>query len=262
MKVKIKSDFHLEQSVKKKVAIWILIILLVGVPIVFAIWAYTPPAPMPQALAALESDAQVFVRVDEWAFFEPIKNRADTAFILYPGGRVDFRSYAPAARAIAEAGYPVFILSMPFNLAVFDIDRAADVMAAYPEIQNWVVGGHSLGGAMAANYAVQNPEDVQGLLLWAAYPASSDDLSGMNIEVTSIYATRDGLSTGEKIDQSRSLLPADTIWMAIEGGNHAQFGWYGDQAGDLPAEISRETQQEQIVAASIALLERVERGQR
>jgi pimeloyl-ACP methyl ester carboxylesterase len=262
MQDKIKSDFRLEQCVKKKVVIWILIILLVGGFFAFTIWAYTPPAPMPQALAALESDAQIFIRVDEWASFEPTKNRADTAFILYPGGRVDFRSYAPAARAIAEAGYPVFILSMPFNLAVFDIDRAADVMAAYPEIQNWVVGGHSLGGAMAANYAVQNPEDVQGLLLWAAYPASSDDLSGMNIEVTSIYATRDGLSTGEKIDQSRSLLPADTIWMAIEGGNHAQFGWYGDQAGDLPAEISRETQQEQIVAASIALLERVERGQR
>lgn len=247
---------------KKKVAIRILIGLLLGVPFVFAVWAYTPPAPMPQALAALESDAQVFVRVDEWAFFEPTKIRADTALIFYPGGRVDFRSYAPAARAIAEAGYPVFILSMPFNLAVFDVDRAADVMAAYPEIQNWVVGGHSLGGAMAANYVVQNPEDAQGLLLWAAYPASSDDLTGINVEVTSIYATRDGLSTGEKIDQSRSLLPADTIWMAIEGGNHAQFGWYGDQAGDLPAEISRETQQEQIVAASIALLERVERGQR
>lgn len=247
---------------KKKIAIWILIGFLLGVPIVFAVWAYTPPAPMPQALAALESDAQVIVRVDEWALFEPIKTQADTALIFYPGGRVDFRSYAPAARAIAEAGYPVFVLSMPFNLAVFDIDRAADVMAAYPEIQNWVIGGHSPGGAMAANFVVRNPEDVQGLLLWAAYPASSDDLSGLNVEVTSIYATRDGLSTGEKIDQSRSLLPVDTIWMAIEGGNHAQFGWYGNQPGDLPAEISREAQQEQIVAASIALLERVDRGGR
>lgn len=247
---------------KKKVVIWILIVLALGVPAAFAVWAYTAPAPMPEALAALESDGQVFVRVDEWAMFEPTTQQAKTALILYPGGRVDFRSYAPAAHAIAEAGYPVFILSMPFNLAVFDIDRAADVMAAFPEIQNWVVGGHSLGGAMAANFAYQFPDDVEGLLLWAAYPAASNDLSGEKIEVTSIFGTRDGLSTGEKIDQSRSLLPAATVWTAIEGGNHAQFGWYGDQAGDLTAEISREAQQKEIVTASIALLERVDKAGR
>jgi pimeloyl-ACP methyl ester carboxylesterase len=127
-------------------------------------------------------------------------------------------------------------------------------MAAYPEIDDWAVGGHSLGGAMAARFAYQNPAAVQGLVLWAAYPASTDDLSSQDVRVTSIYGTRDGLATGDKIAASRPLLPPDTTWVAIEGGNHAQFGWYGPQSGDNPATISREDQQAQIVAATLAQL--------
>ncbi len=74
----------------------------------------------------------------------------------------------------------------------------------------------------------------------------------------SVYGTLDGLATGEKIEASRALLPADTTWAPIAGGNHAQFGWYGDQAGDNPAAISRIEQQNQIVAATLALLKRIE----
>jgi pimeloyl-ACP methyl ester carboxylesterase len=143
---------------------------------------------------------------------------------------------------------------MPLNLAIFAPDRAAEVITAFPEISRWAVGGHSLGGAMSARFAYQNPEAVQGLALWAAYPASTDDLSGYSLAVTSIYGTRDGLATEDKIAASRPLLPLDTTWVAIEGGNHTQFGWYGAQSGDNTATISREEQQRQIVAATLALL--------
>ena len=102
------------------------------------------------------------------------------------------------------------IVDMPLNLAVLNPGAADKVMAAYPEIQHWAIGGHSLGGAMAANYAVNHPEQVQGLVLWAAYPASSDDLSSSNLRVVSIFGSLDGLATGEKIEASRPLLPADT----------------------------------------------------
>ena len=107
---------------------------------------------------------------------------------------------------------------------------------------------------MAANFAKNNPGKVEGLILTASYPASSDDLSQSNLKVVSIYASLDGLATGLKIDASRALLPTTTIWVKIEGGNHAQFGWYGAQAGDNPAAISRAAQQETTIQASIDLL--------
>jgi len=233
---------------------WLLPAVLVTILAAFLIWASTPAAPMPEALAALESDDQVLVETEPWLVFRPVDATPTVGLVLYPGGRVDPRAYAPPARALAEEGVLVVIAPMPLNLAIFAPNRAAEVMAAYPEIDDWAVGGHSLGGAMAARFAYQNPAAVQGLVLWAAYPASTDDLSSQDVQVTSIYGTRDGLTTGDKIAASRPLLPTDTTWVAIEGGNHAQFGWYGPQSGDNPATISREDQQAQIVAATLALL--------
>ncbi len=126
---------------------------------------------------------------------------------------------------------------MPLALAVLAPNEALEVMAAYPSVESWAVGGHSLGGAMAARLTYTHPEAVDGLVLWAAYPASTDDLSSSDVIVTSIYGTLDGLSTGDKIDASRPLLPGDTQWVPIEGGNHAQFGDYGVQSGDGSATI-------------------------
>ena len=171
--------------------------------------------------------------------------------IIYPGGRVDPRSYAPMAHALAGEGYLSIIVPMPLNLAVFNPGAALDVMAAFPEITNWAVGGHSLGGAMAANFVRNHLPVLDGLFLWAAYPASGDDLSGLEVDVVSIYGTLDGLMTGAEVEASRMLLPADTVWVPIEGGNHAQFGWYGDQPGDNPATISREEQQAQTIDAML-----------
>jgi pimeloyl-ACP methyl ester carboxylesterase len=238
------------------IALIVFVLLLLAAVAGFVIWGSTPAEAMPEALAALESNSKVTVTMNgDWLIFSPADSEPTTGLILYPGGRVDYRAYAPAAHQIAAQGYLVVIDKMPLNLAVLDAAAAQDVIAAYPEIERWVVGGHSLGGAMAANFASSSPDAVDGLLLWAAYPSSSDDLSDSGLPVASIYGTRDGLSDDEAIDASRALLPADTQWTAIEGGNHAQFGWYGEQSGDNPATISREQQQEQIVAASLALLE-------
>jgi hypothetical protein len=107
---------------------------------------------------------------------------------------------------------------------------------------------------MTARFAHQNPGAVAGLVLWASYPASGDDLSGNDLAVASVYGTRDGLATEDEIAASRPLLPPDTQWIAIEGGNHGQFGWYGPQSGDNEATISREEQQAQVVATTLELL--------
>ncbi len=216
--------------------------------------------PMPEAEAALQSDAQVAVERDDWLVFRPLDREPQTGFIFYPGGFVDPAAYAPPARALAEQGYLVVIPPMPLNLAVLAPNEASSIIAAYPAIQNWVIGGHSLGGAMAAQYADQNPDAVDGLALWAAFPASGNDLSEQNLSVASIYGTLDGLATPAEVRAAQPQLPAATGWVAIEGGNHAQFGWYGPQQGDNEATISRVEQQTQAIAATAALLAQVTQG--
>jgi predicted alpha/beta-hydrolase family hydrolase len=241
-----------------RVVKWVLIGVVAALLLVlagFTIWAYTPLGPMPEALAAMSSDSQVQVEIGPWITFRPTGSQPGTGLILYPGGRVDYRSYAPLAREIARQGYTVVIVPMPFNLAVFGAGRAGDVIAAHPEIQHWAIGGHSLGGAMAANYVYSHPDAVSGLALMAAYPAGNNSLADRNPDVVSIYGTQDGAV--DQLKAAQSLLPPETKWMAIEGGNHAGFGWYGPQPGDGTASISREEQQAVTVDAVVALLSRM-----
>lgn len=241
----------------KKVIVVIIIVLLVAAA-GFVVWGETPAGPMPEAILAMRSDPMMNVITGKWLIFTPLDQFPDTGFIFYPGGRVDYMSYAPQAREIAAQGYLVVIVRMPLSLAVFGSDRASDVIAAYPNIKHWVVGGHSLGGSMAAHFAALHPNLVQGLVLWASYPASSDNLSNSKLLVCSIYGSQDGLATPAKIDASKPLLPVNTKYIEINGGNHAQFGWYGDQGGDNPASINREAQQVETVNATVELLQEVQ----
>ena len=225
----------------------------------FILWASNPLPPMPEALAALQADEQVEVRVEGSRLsFVPRASTPDTGFIFYPGGRVDARAYAPLAHDLAAQGYLVIIVKMPLNLAVFNPNAAEAVLAAYPQIRHWVIGGHSLGGAMAAGFAGQNPSKVDGLILLASYPASNTDLSKTDLAVLSVYATQDRLATVETIRASQALLPPTTQWVAIEGGNHAQFGWYGEQPGDGLATLSRSEQHQQTLSAIVNFLESVQ----
>ena len=202
----------------------------------------------------LTSSAQVRVEDGNWLTFSPSGANPSVGFIFYPGGNVDHKAYAPTLFRIAEAGFLVVDVPMPFDLAVMGANKADKVIAAYPEIETWVIGGHSLGGAMSARYVYSHPGQIDGLALWAAYPADSDSLAGAEIEVLSISGELDGLATPKKIERTKSLLPDSTVYLQIEGGNHAQFGFYGSQSRDLPAEISRAGQQAQIVEAMIEFL--------
>ena len=237
---------------------WLVLIgILFATVIGFIAWGLIIPAPMPEALAALQPDSQVSVSTEPWLVFQPAQQVPSTGFIIYPGGRVDPRAYAPQAHEIAAHGYLVVIVPMPLNLAVLGSGQASSVIQAFPDIEKWVIGGHSLGGSMAALYAYNHNDQIDGLVLWASYPASSNNLSNSAIKTSSISASLDGLATPDKIDASHSLLPADTTWVQIAGGNHAQFGWYGDQPGDNPATISRVEQQAQVIQSTLELLHSV-----
>jgi hypothetical protein len=238
----------------KRLLLAVVLLLILGI-VGFVVWASNPLAPMADAQAALITDAQVEVQTDQWLVFEPEDQMPTTGFIFYPGGRVDARAYAPYMHAIADQGYLAIIVPMPLNLAIFGLDQASAVINKFPEIQHWAIGGHSLGGSMAARFVQSNPSLVDGLVFWASYP--DIDLSALPITVTSIYGTQDGVANLDTIKNSASFLPADAIFVPIEGGNHAQFGWYGDQPGDNAAAISRDEQQAQTVQATVDVLAKI-----
>lgn len=213
----------------------------------------------PAALAAITSDGQVVVsRADgeDWYLFRPTGQTPDTGFIIYPGGFVDPIAYAAVARDIAAQGFFVVLDPMPLNLAVLAAQSATSIMAAFPEIEAWAIGGHSLGGAMAAEYSAGHPQAVDGLALWAAYPAESTDLSASPLQVVSIYGDADGVAQPGEITGAATRLPAGARFVAIPGGNHTQFGEYGQslQRGDNQAGIGREEQRAIVVAATVNML--------
>ena len=224
---------------------------------------------MPQALEAMESHGGVTVEtveVAEWAegsnfyyAFKPKYLNPKTGFIIYPGGLVDPRAYAPPARAIAAKGYLVVIVKMVDDLAVFSSDRADKIISDYSEIKTWIIGGHSIGGSFSCSYAKKHTDKIAGVVLWAAWPSEGFRLDDTDLKAISIYGTNDGAP--DDIKAGAEHLPAGTPFIEIEGGNHTQFGYYWDgvnedfvQEGDNPADISREEQQQQIIKATLNFL--------
>ena len=175
---------------------------------------------------------------DDTIIFEP--DGATKGFIFYPGGKVEYTAYIPLMQACAEQGIMCVLLEMPFNLAVFDVNAADGIQEQYPEIEEWYIGGHSLGGSMAASYLADNAEEYEGLILLGSYAAT--DLSDTDLDVLSIYGSEDKVMNREKYDESKSNLPDDFTEIVIDGGCHAYFGMYGAQDGDGTPVITNEEQ--------------------
>lgn len=155
---------------------------------------------------------------------------ADTGFIFYPGGKVEYTAYEPLMKACAEQNILCILVQMPFNLAVLDINAADGIREQFPEIENWYIGGHSLGGSMAASYVSKNVDYFDGLILLASY--STADLSETDLDILSVYGNEDKVLNREKYKEYRTNLPADFEEIVLDGGCHAYFGMYGEQDGD------------------------------
>ncbi|UCG40025.1 MAG: alpha/beta hydrolase [Acidimicrobiia bacterium] len=232
-------------------------LLIVAAVLGLVVWAQSGPAPESVVNGFLQDSAAVLVDEDPWLAFRPAEPRS-VGLILYPGGRVEPESYAPLANRMARRGFTVVVPDMPLKLAIFGSGRATAIIDAFPEVDRWVLGGHSLGGAMAVSYIDNHPGAIDGLLLWAAYPADSADISDEDLFATAISGTADGLVSFEEVSDARDRLPATYEIVPIQGGNHAGFGAYGPQDGDGEATVDRDDQWDLIVEASVRLLERVE----
>ena len=161
-------------------------------------------------------------------------------FIFYPGGKVACEAYAPLLYKCAQAGILCVMPRMPLNLAVFGIDRADGIQKRYPQISKWYIGGHSLGGSMAAQYLSAHSDAFDGLILLASYSAS--DLHDSNISVLSVYGSEDHVLNMNKYQVNKKNLPDDLTEKIIPGGIHSYFGMYGLQKGDGTPAVSNSNQ--------------------
>lgn len=192
------------------------------------------------ALAVMAQDNGI-TRQDDLTILSPTYP-TDTAIIFYPGAKVEAEAYLPLLDQIRQTGVTCILVHMPFRMAIFDADAAEEVIAQFPEIRHWYIAGHSMGGAMASKFAADHPDQVDGLILMGAYIYG--DYPDEN--TLTIYGSLNQ-SVEDHIDYTENIVE-------IEGGNHAQFGNYGPQKGDLPATISAQEQQAQTVAAIEAFL--------
>ncbi|MEO8225250.1 MAG: alpha/beta fold hydrolase [Gammaproteobacteria bacterium] len=212
--------------------------------------------PAADAIAALRSSEHVIIEDGKFLVFRPTGVTPTTGLIMYPGAACDVHGYAPVLRRVAERGYLVVVVPMPFDMAIFAPNRADEVRTAFPAVQRWVVAGHSMGGAMAAHYAHNHPHDLAGLLLWDSRPAEGDTLVDLQYPVWHIHrATADGRPP-DKLERYRNLFPAASTWVPVPGGIHMYFGSFigGGYKEEWAPKISREEQQDIAVTGTLNAL--------
>lgn len=221
-----------KETVLRRILVGELLILMVCVIWIFYVAAYYGAKPY-------SSDVMMVENADYIVFGN---SAAKKGFIFYPGAKVEPYAYAPVLSQLAERGICCVVVKMPCNLAFLDQSAAERVMEELGTVEQWYIGGHSLGGAMAASYAAGHEELFQGVILLAAYPTAKID----TLPVLSVYGSRDGVLNRKKYDEF-ILLATHLAEAVIEGGNHAGFGNYGEQKGDEEAGITREEQWEATV---------------
>lgn len=226
-----------KRILKKLIAIIIVFALLFGACVYYVNDYYRADL---GAIAAFSSVKEVKRETldDETIIFKPEKVNA--GFIFYPGGKVEYTAYIPLMEELAKKDIMCVLLKMPFNLAVFDVNGAEGIKELFSEIESWYLGGHSLGGSMAASYFSENISEYDGLVLLGSY--STADLSKEDIKVLSVFGSEDMVMNKEKYNEYKINLPKDFSEEVIDGGCHSYFGMYGAQDGDGTPTITNEEQ--------------------
>jgi len=198
----------------------------------------------------LRSNRRVSVLNDAMSLtFVPASTSGHTGLVFICGSGIAAEAYAPLLRPVAEEGYPVFVVRLPYRFAPLEshkrmaVDRAREVIVAHPEVTHWVIAGHSLGAALAARMANADAASLAAMVLVATTHPKDVNLSFLRIPVMKVYASNDGVAPPDRVLANRGLLPPHTKWVEIAGGNHSQFGRYGHQLFDGTATIRREEQE-------------------
>jgi len=190
-------------------------------------------------------------------------NASGAHLIFFPGALVDPRAYGPLLRAVVNAGFPVTLVELPRRAAFggaesLELERRVErALGGAGDAAHVVVGGHSRGGVVASAVAARHGTAIGGLVLIGTSHPRDVDLSTLQIPVRKIVGTRDGLASRAEVEANAALLPPQTKWTWIEGGNHSQFGWYGFQPLDHRPRINAAEQRAQMIEQVIALMHEV-----
>ena len=274
-----KQEHEAKHGCKRRVARWVAAVVVAVVVLAcagFGVYVNDYYHAQPSAVAALEGDAAVQVEHrDGYYVFAPTTTGADgnqtsdsssadsqmtssqpvrtqVGFIFYPGAKVEPAAYAPLARAFAEQGVLFVVLEPPCNLAILNQNQADGVQEAFPQVSQWYIGGHSLGGVVAANYANKHADAFSGVVFLASY--STADLRDSGLRALSVCGTNDGVLNWENYEKDKANLPEDAVEVKIEGGCHSYFADYGIQEGDGVPSIQRADQIAQTVDAFLAFM--------
>jgi hypothetical protein len=216
----------------------------------FLIWMWSSMQAKDVGKTILNSNSNIEIReTKDFISFSPISTFSKV-FIFYPGALVDPMAYSPLCRSVADSGYRVFLIKMPWRLAINGYNKPKELGILTDTTKQYILAGHSQGAKMAAQFVYENPALIDKLILIGTTHPRDIDLSKVQIPVMKIYGSKDGVADMKKVNEHKSKLPLTTKYVLIEGANHSQFGYYGSQLGDDEASISREEQQ-QIVLANI-----------
>ena len=220
----------------KKVKLSLIISVITVAVLCVSVFSYVACGYKADEDAVALYDAESVEFKDGYVVVTP-KNSIGIGLVFYPGANVEYTAYLPLKDKLASEGITCYLVKMPLNMAILDASRADIVLENHrDEHKLWLVGGHSMGGAMASQYAAENQDKIDGLVLLGAYPYKEYPLD----KTVTIYGSLN-TSVEEKLDYTENVY-------VIDGGNHAYFGNYGEQMGDFVGEISRETQQNETVA--------------
>lgn len=237
---------------------------LVGLTFMVWLWLSFQARNLPEGV--MVSDTAVTVtETDTHITFQPTSSQPTTGLLFYPGAMVEPTAYAPLARSLAEAGYLTMLVKLPWGTAPLASHEqqlwqtTRGLMSQNSRVSNWVLAGHSRGAAIAVRTILAHEDSFAGLILIStSHPKEAAfNLARTQIAIAKIYATEDGLASPTEVQANRLFLPEQTVWVEIEGGNHAQFGYYGTQLGDNSATISRQEQQAETAAAILIFLKQL-----
>ncbi|MFW6018389.1 MAG: alpha/beta fold hydrolase [Halapricum sp.] len=223
---------------RERIAVWMLVVFLLAV-VGFLLYVETPFHGSDASVQAIQDDDRIDLeRVDGEYVLRPANAQSTTGLVFYPGARVHPDAYLSSLSPLAaEANVTVVVVKMPLNLAVVEQGAASRVIEDY-DLEQWYVGGHSLGGAMACRYASEHADRVSGVVLLGSYCDRSID--GTDLRALSVTGEADTVLDRGTYERNRANLPDDATVRELPGVNHTQFGSYTGQRGDQPSGTSYE----------------------
>lgn len=206
----------------------------------------------------LNSDLVSIIETNDQIIFKSKTGENKVKIIFFQGGLTDPEAYAPLCRKIAEKGFSCHLIKMDWRLPQYDYQKVSKVIDLNEG--NFVIGGHSQGGKMAAQFVYENPNVFKGLFLMGTSHPRDIDLSIQNMPCIKLYANNDGLASVEEVLENKSKLPKNSKLILINGGNHSQFGYLGKLLMDSSPNISLEEQQKQIYNNLIEFIDKINNG--